>query len=82
MRRSLAALGVGLIIGSSSGPAAGQAAAARDVLVFAAASLQTALDEVAPAAARATGVTMRMSYAASSALARQIENGAPADETA
>ena len=52
---------------------------ASDVFVFAAASLQTALDAIAPAAERATGVQMRVSYAASSALARQIENGAPAD---
>jgi molybdate transport system substrate-binding protein len=47
--------------------------------VFAAASLQTALDVLAPVALQTTGVGMRMSYAASSALARQIENGAPAD---
>src|SRR6185295_11944160 len=50
-----------------------------DVVVFAAASLQTALDDLAPAMARATGVRMRASYAASSALARQIESGAPAE---
>ena len=50
-----------------------------DVLIFAAASLQTALDELAPATARATGSRVRASYAASSALARQIEYGAPAD---
>ena len=52
---------------------------AGDVLVFAAASLQTALDDLAEPARAATGVRMRVSYAASSALARQIENGAPAD---
>jgi molybdate transport system substrate-binding protein len=51
---------------------------AADVLVFAAASLQTVLDELAAPAQKATGARMRMSYAASSALARQIENGAPA----
>jgi molybdate transport system substrate-binding protein len=49
------------------------------VLVFAAASLQTAIDELAPMAESATGVHVRASYAASSTLARQIENGAPAD---
>ena len=47
--------------------------------MFAAASLQTAFDALAAPAERATGVHMRISYAASSALARQIENGAPAD---
>ncbi len=49
------------------------------VLIFAAASLQTALDELTPAVARAIGMPVRTSYAASSALARQIEAGAPAD---
>lgn len=59
--------------------AAGSRPAPGDVLIFAAASLQTALDELTPAITRATGVTVRTSYAASSALARQIEAGAPAD---
>jgi len=49
-----------------------------EVLVFAAASLQNVLDALVEPAQRATGVRMRISYAASSALARQIENGAPA----
>jgi molybdate transport system substrate-binding protein len=52
---------------------------ARDVLVFAAASLQTALDALVVPLERVTGGRVRVSYAASSALARQIENGAPAD---
>ena len=51
----------------------------RGVLVFAAASLQTALDALVPSIERATGVRVRTSYAASSALARQIESGAPAE---
>jgi molybdate transport system substrate-binding protein len=55
-----------------------RATANEDVLVFAAASLQTVLDALAEPARRATGVQMRVSYAASSSLARQIENGAPA----
>jgi molybdate transport system substrate-binding protein len=49
------------------------------VLIFAAASLQTAIDELAPMVEASTGVHVRASYAASSTLARQIENGAPAD---
>ncbi len=49
------------------------------VLVFAAASLQTAIDELTPTMAQAGGVTIKASYAASSALAKQIENAAPAD---
>lgn len=49
------------------------------VTVFAAASLQNALDEAGAAYARRTGQPVRFSYAASSAIARQIEQGAPAD---
>lgn len=47
--------------------------------VFAAASMKTALDEVASAWKAETGKTASISYAASSALAKQIEAGAPAD---
>jgi len=47
--------------------------------VFAAASLKTALDAAIAAYEKQTGDTVRVSYAASSALARQIEAGAPAD---
>ena len=54
-------------------------AAAGEVLVFAAASLTNALDRVAEAWAAETGHTAAMSYAGSSALARQIQLGAPAD---
>jgi molybdate transport system substrate-binding protein len=50
------------------------------MVVFAAASLKNALDEIAAAWAKDTGKPgPRISYAASSALARQIEQGAPAD---
>jgi molybdate transport system substrate-binding protein len=47
--------------------------------VFAAASLKNALDEVDTAYTAQTHAAVRASYAASSALARQIEQGAPAD---
>ncbi|WP_031372610.1 molybdate ABC transporter substrate-binding protein [Lysobacter antibioticus] len=49
------------------------------ITVFAAASLKESLDEAAAAYTRASGQSVRVSYAASSALARQIEQGAPAD---
>jgi molybdate transport system substrate-binding protein len=49
------------------------------VTVFAAASLKNALDEVGAAFAASGGAPVRFSYAASSAIARQIEQGAPAD---
>lgn len=52
------------------------AAKAQDLLVFAAASMKTALDEIN---AGFKGGGVKFSYAASSALARQIEAGAPAD---
>jgi molybdate transport system substrate-binding protein len=58
---------------------AGASAQARDVVVFAAASLKNALDEAGAAWTRDTGRRVVMSYAASSALAKQIEAGAPAD---
>jgi molybdate transport system substrate-binding protein len=47
--------------------------------VFAAASLKNALDDTNAAYTKATGTKMVASYAASSALAKQIEGGAPAD---
>lgn len=53
--------------------------AAEPLTVFAAASLKESLDEAAHAYEKSTGQTVRVSYAASSALARQIEQGAPAD---
>ena len=47
--------------------------------IFAAASLKNALDAAVATYEKETGDTVRVSYAASSALARQIEAGAPAD---
>jgi molybdate transport system substrate-binding protein len=49
------------------------------LLVFAAASLKTALDEMNGQWFGRTGKRVTISYAASSALAKQIEQGAPAD---
>jgi molybdate transport system substrate-binding protein len=49
------------------------------VLVYAAASLTNALDEVGNAYTNATGQSVKFSYASSSILARQIEAGADAD---
>ena len=55
-------------------------ARARDaVLVFAAASLSGAMDEIVRAWEAETGHAVTVSYAGTSALARQIERGAPAD---
>jgi len=49
------------------------------ILVFAAASMKNALDEVDTAFAKQTGIAVVASYDASSALMKQIEQGAPAD---
>jgi molybdate transport system substrate-binding protein len=54
-------------------------AATADVTVFAAASLKTALDEIAADYTEATGTKVAMSYGGSSALAKQIAEGAPGD---
>jgi len=57
-----------------------QPAAARDTLtVFAAASMRNALDDVNKAFTETSGVKVTASYAASSALAKQLAQGAPAD---
>ena len=56
-----------------------QPAMAQDLTVFAAASLKGALDEAVAAWSAATGGAANVSYAGSSVLARQIEEGAPAD---
>lgn len=53
--------------------------ASADTLVFAAASLKTALDRVASEFEAKTGARVIVSYGGSSALAKQIEQGAPAD---
>ncbi|WP_349371744.1 molybdate ABC transporter substrate-binding protein [Salinarimonas sp.] len=58
---------------------AAPAAKAQDAVVFAAASLKNALDAAAAAFSDETGETIAISYAGSAALARQIEQGAPAD---
>jgi len=47
--------------------------------VFAAASMKNALDDVDAAYTRKTGIKVVVSYAASSTLIKQIEQGAPAD---
>jgi molybdate transport system substrate-binding protein len=51
----------------------------KSILVFAAASMKNALDEVDAAFARQNGINVVASYDASSALMKQIEQGAPAD---
>jgi molybdate transport system substrate-binding protein len=67
-----------LALGIAGAPSAVQAQE-KSIIVFAAASLKNALDEVNAAFTKASGIKVAASYAASSALMKQIENGAPAD---
>src|SRR5918998_4309438 len=60
-------------------PLSGALAQTADVTVFAAASLKNALDAIAAEYQRESGKRVAISYASSPALARQIEQGAPAD---
>lgn len=72
----LATIAGGLALaGASAMPAAAQ----DGLTVFAAASLKNALDNVNAACEADVGSKATISYAASSALAKQIEEGAPAD---
>jgi len=61
-----------------AGPSEPTEAQGSDVLVFAAASLKNALDAVNAQWAKETGKKAVISYASSPALAKQIEQGAPA----
>lgn len=63
----------------AAGHAVAGTAAAEPTTVFAAASLKNALDEAGKTFTAESGIPVRVSYAASSSLARQIEQGAPAD---
>ncbi|ALN56313.1 molybdate ABC transporter, periplasmic molybdate-binding protein [Lysobacter enzymogenes] len=74
---ALCALGLGFALAAGAAPA--QDKNTQPLTVFAAASLKESLDEAAAAYQQQTGQSVRASYAASSALARQIEQGAPAD---
>ena len=51
----------------------------KSITVFAAASMKNAVDDINAAFTKATNIKVVASYAASSALTKQIEEGAPAD---
>src|SRR5258705_7485279 len=69
-------LSLAILCGSALSPVLAQD---KSLTVFAAASLKNALDDIDAAYTAKTGVKVVASYAASSALAKQIEQGAPAD---
>jgi molybdate transport system substrate-binding protein len=72
---SVAAVWLGLAAATTTGAQAQQ----KTLTIFAAASMKNALDDVNAAFSNASGIAVRASYAASSALMKQIEQGAPAD---
>ena len=74
MARRLVVLACLLLAFASHG-----AVAQQSIIVFAAASMKNALDDVDTAFSAASGVKVTASYGASSALAKQIDQGAPAD---
>jgi molybdate transport system substrate-binding protein len=65
------------VVGGLSSPAV--FADEKSLTTFAAASMKNALDEVDAAYTAKSGVKVTASYAASSVLAKQIDQGAPAD---
>lgn len=76
-RRKLTALAIAVVLGAAASPPA--RAQDKDLIVFAAASMKNAIDDVNAAFTRRTARKIVASYAASSALMKQIEEGAPAD---
>jgi len=73
---------IGMLIGATlafTAPSAPATAQGRNLLVFAAASLKNALDDIASQWQSQTGKKVVISYAASNNLIKQIEQGAPAD---
>ncbi|MBN9061368.1 MAG: molybdate ABC transporter substrate-binding protein [Rhizobiales bacterium 65-9] len=79
INRRLGAAAVAVLAGLVAAPLSA-GAQSKEVVVFAAASMKNALDEIAAGWAKASGKPApKISYAASNTLAKQIEHGAPAD---
>lgn len=78
-RAVIAVAALAALVALQLAPVQPAAAQSKDLLLFAAASLKTALDDIATQWQSETGKSVKMSYAGSSALAKQIEQGAPAD---
>ena len=72
--RSALALGLAAVLGLAHQPASAQ----EKTIVFAAASLTNAFQDIGAAYKEKTGKDVTFSFAASSALAKQLEQGAPA----
>src|SRR6201984_992179 len=76
IRMFLAAVALGIGLASPLTPALAQD---KTITVFAAASMKNALDDVNASSTKSGRIKLVASYAASSPLIKQIENGAPAD---
>jgi len=68
-----------LLVAAVVGTSPSAQAQDKTLTVFAAASMKNALDDVDAAYTKKTGIKVSVSYAASSTLIKQIEQGAPAD---
>lgn len=68
-----------VVLGLGLSPAFAAERAQEPLLVFAAVSLTDSLQKISDAYTQSTGVAVKLSFAASSALARQIESGARVD---
>jgi len=78
-RRTLLGMGLALVVSLAPTFEAAQAQT-KDLVIFAAASMKNALDEAAANWVKESGKPApKISYAASNTLAKQLENGAPAD---
>jgi molybdate transport system substrate-binding protein len=78
LKKSLGAL-VALCLPLIGGPGWSADGGRPALVVFAAASLTNVLQDLGNAFTKESSIPVKFSFAASSALARQIENGAPAD---
>ena len=67
------------LIASPGFSASGAPTAGREVTVAAAADLNSVLTEIAASFKKQTGITVKLSFGSSGALAQQIQNGAPFD---
>jgi molybdate transport system substrate-binding protein len=75
-RLILAAFAAAIVIAGAPGAGVAQE---KTITVFAAASMKNALDDVDNSFTKQSGIKVVASYAASSALMKQVEQGAPAD---
>src|SRR5262249_17741898 len=68
-----------LAVNLAAAPARAEEVGKNAIVVFGAASLTNVLQDLGDTFTRETSIPVRFSFASSSALAKQIENGAPAD---